>query len=116
MLSPIFIQDKNIPWEETGEGVRRKIMAYDNNLMLVKVDFKKGAIGNLHHHPHVQLSYVEAGAFEVEIGGEKKLLKAGDVFHVPSNAVHGVVCLEEGVLIDIFNPMREDFIPKPRGL
>ena len=110
MYNMIFIEDKNIAWEETGEGVRRKIMAYDNNLMLVKVDFKKGAIGSLHSHPHVQMSYVEAGAFEVDISGEKKILKKGDVFHVPSDAVHGVVCLEDGALIDIFNPAREDFI------
>jgi quercetin dioxygenase-like cupin family protein len=105
-----FIEDKNIAWEQTGEGVRRKIMAYDNNIMMVKVDFKKGAIGSLHNHPHVQMSYVVAGAFEVEIGGEKKTLNKGDVFHVPSNAMHGVVCLEEGALIDVFNPSREDFL------
>jgi quercetin dioxygenase-like cupin family protein len=37
------------------------------------------------------------------------VLKAGDVFHVPSNVIHGAVCLEKGVLVDVFSPMREDF-------
>jgi quercetin dioxygenase-like cupin family protein len=46
----------------------------------------------------------------VEIGGEKKVLRAGDAFYIPPNVLHGAVCLEPGVLIDIFSPMREDFI------
>ena len=47
--------------------------------------------------------------FEIEIDGVKQILKAGDVFHVPSNVIHGAVCLEKGVLVDVFSPMREDF-------
>ena len=85
-------------------------MAYDDSLMVVKVDFEKDAIGALHHHYHSQISHVEKGVFEVQINGAKKILKAGDVFIVPPNVVHGAVCLEAGVLIDVFSPMREDFI------
>jgi len=36
---PGFIEDKQFKWEQVGEGVRRKVMAYENSLMLVKVDF-----------------------------------------------------------------------------
>jgi quercetin dioxygenase-like cupin family protein len=107
-----FIQDGEIGWEQTAPGMRRKVMAYDESLMLVRVEFEKGAIGTVHQHPHVQISHVESGRFEVEISGEKKVLAKGDVFHVPSGALHGAVCLEAGVLIDVFSPMREDFIQK----
>jgi quercetin dioxygenase-like cupin family protein len=106
----IFIEDDKLDWEVTAPGVRRKILAYDQNVMLVKVAFQKDAVGSLHSHPHIQVSYVASGNFEVEIGGAKQVLKTGDVFYVPSGAVHGVVCLDEGVLIDVFNPFREDFI------
>jgi len=106
----VFVEDKSIEWQQMAEGVKRKIMSYDDKVMLVKVAFDKGGIGTLHHHPHVQLSYVESGFFEVEIDGVKTILKAGDVFHVPSNLVHGVVCLKAGMLIDVFSPMREDFL------
>lgn len=106
----VFIENDNISWEQTGDGVRRKIMAYDESLMLVKVEFQTGAVGALHQHIHKQISHVESGIFETEINGEKKILKAGDAFYIPSNVVHGVVCLEAGVLIDCFSPMREDFI------
>jgi quercetin dioxygenase-like cupin family protein len=72
--------------------------------------FKKGGVGSIHHHIHTQGSYVESGVFEVIIGDEKKILKQGDVFFIPPSIDHGVVALEEGVLVDSFNPMRADFI------
>jgi quercetin dioxygenase-like cupin family protein len=53
---------------------------------------------------------VESGVFEIEVEGVKRVLKAGDAYFIPPNAVHGAVCLEAGVLIDMFSPMREDFI------
>ena len=106
----VFIEDKQLPWETAGAGIRRKIMSYDDRLMLVKVDFEKGAIGTLHKHPHTQITHIDSGAFEVEVEGTKKILKAGDGFYIPPNALHGVVCLEAGILIDAFSPMREDFI------
>ena len=108
--SAIFIEDKDISWEFPDQGIRRKVMAYNDQLMLVRVDFEQGAVGTLHKHYHSQISHVESGTFEVEIDGQKKVLHAGDAFNVPPDTVHGVVCLEAGVLIDVFNPSREDFI------
>jgi quercetin dioxygenase-like cupin family protein len=109
-LTNVFIQDTDLAWETVAKGVRRKIMAYDDKLMLVKVEFSKDGIGSLHHHYHSQITHVESGAFEVSIDGEKKILRGGDAFYIPPNVVHGAVCLEAGVLIDVFSPMREDFL------
>jgi quercetin dioxygenase-like cupin family protein len=105
-----FVENESLEWQQMAPGVRRKIMSYDEKLMLVRVEFEKGGIGARHQHYHVQITSVESGVFEVEINGEKRIVKAGDVFHVPSNLWHGAVCLEAGVLIDVFSPMREDFI------
>lgn len=105
-----LVEDNEIAWEELGGGLRRKIMSYDNDVMLMKVAFEKGGIGALHHHPHKQISYIAKGKFEVTIGEDKKILSEGDVYFAPSNVTHGVVCLEEGLLIDVFNPMREDLV------
>ncbi len=109
-IEKLFVQNVAVEWEQLDEKIRRKVMAYDKSLMLVKVDFKAGGVGVLHQHPHVQITHVESGVFEVEIEKEKQILKAGDVFHVPSNLWHGAVCIEDGVLIDVFSPMREEFI------
>ena len=102
--------DVEIEWEKVADKVYRKIMGYDDNLMMVKVKFDKGGIGYKHNHPHVQTTFVESGVFEVTIGDEVKTLKAGDAFFVPSDVEHGVVNIEEGILVDVFNPAREDFL------
>ena len=107
-----FVTDESKEWEVVGEGIKRKIVTYDERIMLVKVAFEKGGIGTLHHHYHTQLTYIAKGAFEVEIDSKKQVLKEGDVFHVEPDLVHGVVCLEAGMLVDVFSPMREDFIKK----
>ncbi|MBC7887792.1 MAG: cupin domain-containing protein [Ferruginibacter sp.] len=107
----LFIEDADLVAEDLGEGVCRKIIAYDDRLMLVKVIFEKGATGKVHQHYHTQISYIEKGVFEVTINEEKKVLAAGGSFYVPPDAPHGVLCLEAGVLIDMFSPLREDFIP-----
>ena len=106
----LFISNDEISWDVLDEKVKRKIMSYDSSLMVVKVAFKSGGVGPIHQHVHVQITHVESGVFEVEIDGQKKVLKAGDAFHIPSNIMHGAVCIEEGVLIDVFSPMREDFV------
>lgn len=108
--SNVFLIGDEIEWEVVGEGVKRKIMGYDDKIMLVNVHFETGGIGTLHEHYHTQVTYVAKGQFEVTIGDETKLLKEGDSFYVPSHAVHGVVCIESGLLIDVFSPMREDFM------
>lgn len=109
LTNKTLIADNDIDWEDLDAGVRRKIMAYDDNLMLVKVEFDKGAIGSIHNHPHLQISYVAKGSFEVTMGDDKKILNEGDVFFAPTMVSHGVICLEDGLLIDVFNPHREDF-------
>lgn len=109
-LGKTLIADDDLEWVTVEDGIRRKVMAYDDKLMLVKVDFKQGRIGATHHHPHLQISYVASGVFEITIRGESRILRGGDVYFVPENAVHGAVCLEDGLLIDVFSPLREDFI------
>jgi quercetin dioxygenase-like cupin family protein len=105
-----FIEAGEIPWEQVDNGVERKIIGYDEQVMMVCVRFKKDAVGSLHHHMHRQISYVQAGSFEVTIDGNKKVLKQGDCFFVAPDLVHGVVALEDGVLVDVFAPARIDFL------
>lgn len=93
-----------------GKGVSRRVLAYCDDLMCVENSFKKGAVGALHHHPHTQITYIVSGKFEFEIDGVKKTVQKGDSMLKMNGVVHGCVCLEEGVLLDIFNPCRLDFI------
>lgn len=110
MKSENYIISESLKWEQCGEGVVRQIMGYNRDLMLVKVKFDKGSIGVLHSHPHSQSSYVSEGSFEVTIGGDVRVLKKGDGYFVAPDIVHGVKCLEDGIIIDVFSPYREDFL------
>lgn len=110
MQSEMFLSKENLSWEGVGEGIQRQIMGYDDNIMMVKVAFTAGSIGYEHKHPHVQTTYVESGTFDFTIDGIKKRVTAGDALLMPPNTLHSAVCIEAGVLIDVFSPIREDFL------
>lgn len=110
MIEKMFFIDKNNDWEDLAEGVQRKIIGYDKNLMVVRVKFSTETTVPVHQHPHVQCSVIESGKFEVIIGNSAMILGGGDGFFVPSGIDHKVNCLLEGVIIDSFNPAREDFV------
>ena len=106
----IWNYNAEIDEESGGEGVVRKILAYTDELMIVENRFGKDAVGAMHHHPHTQITYVVSGQFEFTIGGEKRIVNPGDSMLKKDGVEHGCVCLKEGILLDIFSPMREDFV------
>ncbi|EGQ8283489.1 cupin [Vibrio parahaemolyticus] len=106
----MFVFNQDIPMEDLGEGISRKVLAHSDNMMSVEVHFEEGAIGAMHSHPHEQLTYVLSGEFEFTIGDEKKIVKTGDTMYKEPSIEHGCVCLKAGVLIDTFTPMRKDFV------
>ena len=108
--SEVFLNLSDAPWTPAATGVQRQIMGYDTSVMLVKVRFEKDAIGEKHSHPHAQTTCVVSGSFLVEVDDRQQVLSAGDGFYIPPGAVHGVKCLEAGVLLDAFSPCREDFL------
>lgn len=110
MTSPNFVKPSDNDWTPTEPGVRRRLLTHNDQLMVVEVAFEKGAVGSLHAHPHIQASYVAEGVFEVTIAGETAVLRAGESFIVPSNALHGCLALEAGRLIDSFTPARLEFL------
>jgi quercetin dioxygenase-like cupin family protein len=110
MTSETFVTTAGTTWDQVGPGLRRQILGYGPDLMLVRVEFEKGAVGVMHHHPHRQVSYVAGGSFEVTVNGEARTLRPGDCFYVAADLVHGAVALEKGTLIDVFTPAREDFL------
>lgn len=110
--SPNFLFEKEMPWEPAGEGVTRQILGYDGQIMLVKVQFIEGAKGYSHTHYHSQTTFVASGKFSFTIGAETKIVSTGDGLYMEPDVEHGCECLEAGVLIDCFTPMRADFLKK----
>ena len=107
----MFTENKTVSPIDIGGGVTRKILSYSNNLMTVELNFPKSATGAKHSHPHEQIGYIVSGSLiYLEEGQEDKVLCTGDTYYVAPNVVHGVEILEDTKLLDIFTPMREDFI------
>lgn len=102
---------KEFPKFNPDPGVVRQVLSEMPELMVVSFSFEKeGAEGKLHNHPHVQSTFVRAGRFRFTVADETFEVGPGDSFVIPSNAVHGCVCLEPGELIDTFTPRRDDFL------
>jgi quercetin dioxygenase-like cupin family protein len=96
---------------QAGEGVERRLMGYGRDLMMTEVSFKKGGVGSPHAHAeHEQISYIVSGSFEVTVGSSTGVLSAGDAFLAARGETHGVVALEDSVILDVFTPIRRDFL------
>jgi quercetin dioxygenase-like cupin family protein len=101
---------KDIEGEAAAPGVTRRVLAYCDAMMCVENYFDSGAVGAAHSHPHTQITYVAEGRFRFTIGDEVKEVSKGDTLCKQDGVTHGCVCLEKGVLVDFFTPIREDFI------
>lgn len=110
MQTGAFLSGADTPTEVVDEGITRQLLGFNSQIMMVKVWFEQGAQGYIHSHFHSQVTYIESGEFEVTVGTETKTLVAGDCFFMEPNAEHGAICKQAGVLIDVFSPLREDFL------
>ena len=111
--SKTFIYAAEQEWQPAGDGVHRMIMGYDGQVTVALVKFDKpGGLGAPHTHYHSQTSYVASGRFEFTIGDETREVAAGDGVYMEPDQYHGCRCLEPGIVVDCFTPMRADFVEK----
>jgi quercetin dioxygenase-like cupin family protein len=102
-----------VPVERLEEGIERQ-MIVGEKLMICRLRFAPRIVTPAHDHPHEQITFVEQGRVLFTIGDEERIVEAGDVLHFPPNSWHGATMLdEEVILIDIFSPVREDFLTAP---
>lgn len=95
------------------QGLRRQVMSFTPNMMLVRHKMVAGWIGAKHQHPHEQMVYVVSGKIVLETPDAKVDAATGDSFIVPGNTDHQAWALEDSEVLDIFTPYREDYAPKP---
>lgn len=90
-------------------GMRRQVLAHNDQLMLIRHFFDKGWVGARHSHPHHQLVYVVSGAICAEMQGRMIEVRAGDSFVVDGGVEHQAWALETSEVLDVFTPVREDY-------
>jgi quercetin dioxygenase-like cupin family protein len=105
----------SIPVERIGDGIERQ-MIWGERLMVCRLRFAPRVVTAVHSHLHEQITLVERGRVVFYIDGTERLATSGDVLRFPPHCEHGATMLdEEVILIDIFSPIREDFLPDSEG-
>jgi quercetin dioxygenase-like cupin family protein len=109
MSEVTYVTWADLPQVDMLPGVRRRVLGGDN-LMSVQVTLEKGAVVPEHSHHHEQISHVLSGKLDFTVGGQRKLLGPGQAVLIPSNVLHIATALEDSVVVDVFSPIREDFL------
>ena len=109
-LPPRHTDWSSVPVEQLEPGVKRQ-MIVGSSLMICRLHFEPNIVTPAHKHPHEQMTLVEQGRVIFTIGDEQQMARAGDVLHFPPGTWHGATMLdEEVILVDIFSPIRDDFL------
>ena len=98
-----------IALEKITEMISQKIVAGDRE-MLAQIYLKRGALVPMHSHKSEQMTYILQGALRVVVGGEEMTVREGEVLHIPSWMSHQAEALEDTFELDIFSPVRRDWL------
>jgi len=116
--SPYFINLRKAPRIKQLEGLETTILTglHGEKMMMVLNATLPGHNVPLHSHPHEQVGMVYSGKAILKIGDEERTVEKGDFYCIPANVPHSDTCIgnEPFVMLDVFYPIREDFIQKLR--
>jgi quercetin dioxygenase-like cupin family protein len=111
---PYFIDQKQAPRLIQIPGLETTILTglHGEKMMMVLNATMPGCTVPIHHHPHEQIGMVYTGKAMLRIGEKERVVQKGDFYCIPADVPHGDTCLgdEPFVMLDIFYPVREDFI------
>jgi len=100
---------ENVKKEVLNDKLARKVISGEK-ITMAQIFLAKDAVVPLHHHENEQFSSVLAGALRFEMEGKEMVLRAGEVLLIPSNVPHCVVALEDSMALDVFSPIRSDWL------
>ena len=101
----------SVPLEVMSDVISRKVISGEK-AMVAQVFLKKDAVVPEHRHESEQITYILEGALKFELEGQVVIVRKGEVLHIPSNAPHRAVALEDTLDLDIFSPIRTDWLTK----
>jgi quercetin dioxygenase-like cupin family protein len=100
---------QNVKKEVLNDKISRKVISGEK-ITMAQIFFAKDGVVPLHHHESEQISSVLAGALRFELEGKEMVLREGELLHIPSNVPHRVVALEDSLALDVFSPVRADWL------
>ncbi len=108
----MFCKKEEGQYTQLVEGISIKTMVYGENALTAKFRLKKGSNLPLHSHPHEQTGYLVSGKIRFVISGKTQLAEQGDSWCIAGDEKHGAEVLEDSIVIEVFSPMREDYLPE----
>lgn len=96
---------------EALKGVWRKSLVHGDHTLLSEFRLDAGAVIPLHKHPHEQTGYLVSGRLRFVIGEESMEAGPGDSWCLAGELEHGAEALEDSVVIEVFSPVREEYLP-----
>lgn len=109
----MFAQSTNQGYCKPLPGITMKTLVYGGNTLLTEFRLEKGAELPMHAHPHEQTGYLVTGRLRLTVGDSQYEAKAGDAWCIPGGVLHCAAILEDSVAIEVFSPVREEYIPAP---
>lgn len=108
----MFHKHNNDGYAPAIPGIEMKTLVHGEKTLMTEFVLQKGSLLPRHSHPHEQTGYLVKGRILLSIGPETIEVTPGDSWCIPGNAEHGAEILENSVAIEVFSPVREDYLPK----
>jgi unsaturated pyranuronate lyase len=108
----VFRQHSDNGYIDALDKIQRKTLVYGEKTLLTEFRLAKGAVLPEHSHSHEQTGYLVSGRIDLTIGGETHRVGPGGSWCIPSNVAHRAIAHEDSVAIEVFSPVREDYIPR----
>lgn len=93
------------------EGIEMSTLAWGQKTIMVRFELQKGSILPEHHHIYEQTGYLVSGRLKLTIGDQTREAVGGDSWCIPPDTPHGAEAIEPCVAIEVFSPLREDYLP-----
>lgn len=111
MEKRVYFQGSHNGYISSSEGVARKTTVFGSNSLMIEVKLEKSKGLAPHQHPQEQTGYIISGKLMFTIDGEKYEMQAGDSYCIPADVEHGVEALENSFVVEVFSPVRKEFLP-----
>lgn len=109
--SGVFLRSDDEGYLDVLPGIRRKTLSFGADTLMCEFRLQAGFPLPVHDHPQEQTGYLVSGRLELTIGGETFAVAAGDSWSIPGGVPHGAEVLEDAVAIEVFSPVRDDYLP-----
>lgn len=106
----MFVNAGDGDWVDVLPGIRRKTLSYGGATLMAEFRLRAGCPLPVHDHPQEQTGYLVAGRLRLAIGAEVHDVRPGDSWSIPGGVSHGAEVLEDSVAVEIFSPVREDYL------